>query len=218
MEMLSVRQYLQSLKFNNTLFTFDGNHRWPPQDQILKAFDWLSIQAHKKGLIKISEKVIRTSYANNLKFAKKAETNKNPIRAIEEYKRVLSTYKAFYTLDSVATKIEALKKGKANISAEKSRKIAFEKENKYTEILVSRFNEDFNSAKKANVSWWKKQLTRIDNEKHSANSEFENMVERLRYKIYAMAYEKMVFATPKASEEQVAFCKEIYRLIYPDFQ
>ena len=218
MEMMSVRRYLQSLKFNNTLFTFDGNHRWPPQEQILKAFDWLSIEAHKKGHIKKSEKGLRTSYDKNLKFAKKTETNKNPIRAIEEYERVLSTYKAFYPLDSIATKVQALKKGKANISAEKSRKIAFGKENKYTEILVSRFNEDFNSIKKANVSWWKKQLTRIDNEKDSADSEFENMVERLRYKIYAMAYEKMVFVTPKASKEQVAFCKEICKLIYPKFQ
>ncbi len=218
MEMMSVRRYLQNIRFNNSLFTFDGNHRWPPQDQILKAFDWLSIEAHKKGFIKKPEKAIRNSYVNNLKFAKKAETQKNAIRAIEEYERVLSTYKAFYTLDSIATKIEVLKKGKATISAEKSRKIAFEKEKKYTEIVVSRFSEDFNSSKKANVSWWKKQLTRINNEKGSADSEFDNMVERLRYKIYAMAYEKMVFATPRATEEQVAFCKEICRLIYPDYQ
>jgi len=218
MEMMSVRRYLQNIKFNNTLFTFDGNHRWPPQDQILRAFDWLSIEAHKKGLIEKSEKAIRISYANNLKLAKKAETLKNPLRAIEEYERVLSAYKTYYVLDSVATKIKTLKKGKAFKGAEKSRKIAFEKENKYTEIVVSRFNQDFNSTKKANISWWKKQLTRIDKEKDSANLEFDNMVERLRFKIYAMAYEKRVFAAPKASEEQIAFCKEISQLIYPKFQ
>lgn len=218
MEMMSVHRYLENIKFNNTLFTFDGNHRWPPQDEILKAFDWLSIEAHKRGLIKKSKKELHTSYVTNLKLAKKTETSKNPLRAIEEYERVLSTYKTFYTLDSVATKIDALKKRKANIRAEKSRKIAFEKENKYTELAVSRFNEDFSNAKKVNVSWWKKQLTKIDKERDSADSEIDNMVERLRYKIYAMAYEKMIFTNPKATAEQVAFCKEVCKLIYPKFQ
>jgi len=217
MEMMSVRQYLQKLKFDTTLFTFDGDHRWPPQEQILRAFDWLSVRAHKNGLIKKSEQAIKNSYIKNLEFAEKAAANNNVIRAVEDYERILSTYKAIYTLDSIAAKIEFLKKSKTNKNATKSRKIAFEKENKYTEIVSSRFHEDFNNPKRTNISWWKKQLRKIDKELESADPELINMVARLRYKIYAMAYEKMIFARPKATPEQVAFSREICKLIYPDF-
>jgi len=217
-EMMSVRKYLQKLNYNNTLFTFDGDHRWPPQEQILKAFDWLTIEAHKKGLIEKSEKEIYNSYVSNLGFAEKAEANKNAIRALEEYERVLATYKTFYALDSVSTKIEMLKKDDTYKNAKKSRETAFEKENKYTGMFSSRFKEGFDNPKKANIAWWKKQLEKIDKEKDSANAEFDKMVARLRYKIYAMAYEKMIFARPQATQEQVAFCKEICKLIYPNFQ
>ncbi|WP_103070811.1 hypothetical protein [Aquimarina sediminis] len=47
-EMLTVKKYLQQLNFNHTLITYDGNHSWPPSKEILKAFDWLAIQSHKK--------------------------------------------------------------------------------------------------------------------------------------------------------------------------
>ena len=211
MEMMSVGRYLQKLNFSNTLFTFDGDHRWPPQDQILRAFDWLSVQAHKKGLIEKSEKAIHMSYIKNL------EAGNNILRAIEDYERALSSYETFYTLDSLATKIEVLKKSKEYQSAVKSRKIAFEKEDKYTEMFSSKFDEGFNNPKRINLSWWKKQLGKIKNEKNTAHVEVDHMVARLEYKIYAMAYEKMLFARPKASEEQVAFCRDIIKMIYPNF-
>lgn len=217
MEMMSVGRYLQKLNFSNTLFTFDGDHRWPPKDQILRAFDWLSVQAHNKGLIEKSEKAIRMYYTKNLEFAKKAEASNNTIRALEDYERALSAYNTFYTLDSVATKIEALKESKGYKSAVKSREIAFEKEDKYTEMFSSKFDEGFNNPKRINLSWWKKQLGKIKNEKNATNMEMDNMMSRLEYKIYAMAYEKMLFARPKASNEQVAFCRDIIKMIYPNF-
>ena len=104
-----------------------------------------------------------------------------------------------------------------NKTVVKSRQAAFDKEDKQTQILTSRFNEDFKSPKKANMDWWKKQLKKLEKEEDSENAELNNMIARLRYKTYAMAYERMIFGTPKSNSEQVDFCKQLIKLIYPKF-
>ena len=49
-EMRNNRVFLNKLGFTNSLFVFEGNHRWPPPESILEVFDWLQIIAFKKGI------------------------------------------------------------------------------------------------------------------------------------------------------------------------
>lgn len=218
MEMISATGYLDKLKFKSTLITFDGDHRWPPKEQILRAFTWLSIQEHKKGLIEIQKSVISDYYRSSFIFAERAKNNANTLRAVKDYERILNTYKSFHTLDSIAFKIKTLKKSKLYKNAKKSRIKAFEEEDEQTKKLASRFAKDFNGPKKANMVWWEKQLDKLKNVSKSTDFEWRDMKARLKYKIYALVYEKMIFATPEPNKEQVAFCKEIIKLIYPKSQ
>ena len=52
-EMFDVQAYLDNLKIPNSLISFDGNHRWPPNEQLLMAFNWLEIEAINNRMLNI---------------------------------------------------------------------------------------------------------------------------------------------------------------------
>lgn len=216
-EMIKAKHYLDELNFNNTLFVFDGDHRWPPSKSMLQAFDWLAIQAHQKGKVKKSKDEVQNSYTNSWAAAEKDKAEKKFIRAAEGYERILSTYTEFYSLDSIATKLNELKLQKTYRNAVKKRKEAFEKEDDRTKILVTRFNTEYLKPEKFNLKWWKKQLGSIDKDEKSESLELKLMKNRLRFKIFAMAYERMKLSAA-VSNKQRDFCKKICGLIYPNFK
>lgn len=216
-EMITGRHYLDELNFNNTLFVFDGDHRWPPPKSIVQAFDWLSVQAHQKGNLKKTKSEIHQSYSNSWAEVEKDKTVKKLIRAAEGYERILSTYTEFYGLDSIAAKLNELKHQKPYKKAVKSRREVFEKEDNQTQILVTRFNTEYLKPEKSNLKWWKKQLGQIDKKEKLEDLELVLMKKRLRFKIFAMAYERMKLSVA-ISKNQRDFCKEICTLIYPNFK
>lgn len=189
-EMLDTSKYLNRLKFQNTLFTFDGGHRWPPNEQLLMAFELLEIEAYNKGVLQISKDKLKTSYIKNYMFTKKAFTNNNPLLAEEGYKHILKTFSRYYSLDSITKGLETLRKSKTYINAKNQRKKAFEKELLLSQKLISHFTNEFNNPEKINLKWWDKELEKIDKMAEKQNAEIKHMTERLLFKLFAMAYEK----------------------------
>ena len=127
-EMLDVEAYLEQTNQDHTLITFDGGHSWPPVEEIIKAFDWLDIEAHKKGKVIKANDELYKSYKQNLEIAEKAEINGHMLKAAENYERVLDTYDSMFALDTVMARLKILKKGNPYKSAQKDRALAFEKE------------------------------------------------------------------------------------------
>ena len=59
LEMYKTKDYITKFKVSNELFVYDMDHKWPSQEQILEAFDWMQLEAYKKGLAKKNDKNIR---------------------------------------------------------------------------------------------------------------------------------------------------------------
>ena len=74
-EMFEVKTYLEQLTLNNALFIFDGKHQWPPNEQLLLAFNWLEMEAIKKGHITKSKEEIQQRYLNDFHIAQTIEKN-----------------------------------------------------------------------------------------------------------------------------------------------
>lgn len=219
-EMIGVKSYLDSIKFNNTLFTFDGTHKWPPNKPILMAFAWLETQAHKKGYLKKTNEQIKTSYLKNLGRAKTAMKNKQPLLAVEHYERALKTYDSFFNLDSVRQEFQNIKKNSAYTSAVKSREKAFQKEEVLSITFINRFKRDYEKPKKSNLKWWEKEFEKLNKKEAKADAQMRKMIERLRFKVMAMAYsrvvyERRVFDKSKSKKNQEAFAKAIILRLYP---
>ncbi|NHF59027.1 hypothetical protein FK220_006730 [Flavobacteriaceae bacterium TP-CH-4] len=215
LEMTGVQKFLNKLNVNNTLITYEGDHRWPPSEQLLKAFDWLALQSHKKGTKMQSDDFLIRSYRRSWEEAQKNQINKNPLEAAQGYERIIKSYGSLFATDSISTQLTNLKKTKHYKNAEKNREVAFRKEEMLTKTFIERFNQDYKKPQKANHSWWKRELEKIGETSGATNFEMNRMADRVKYKVFAMAYERMQLATPPPSEKQIAFCKAVGNLVFP---
>ncbi len=215
MEMIDVQKYLNRLKLRNTLFTFDGGHKWPPSEQILMAFDWLEIESQKKGHLKIANSEVLKSYTKNLERAKIALNNRQPLLSAEYYERAVNTYGSFFNLDSIRQKLKNLKKSKDYINTLKLREQAFKKEVVLTSSFLNRLDKDYENPEKANLKWWEREFEKLNKQIAKTDSEMPKMIERLRFKVFVAAYMKNNSEGVKPTENQLSFCKAIISQLYP---
>lgn len=214
-EMVNAKSYLKRIKFRNTLFTFDGGHMWPPNEQIMMAFDWFEIESLKKGHLQKPDGEVLKSYSKNIERAKIALKNNQHLLAAEYYERTVNTYGSLFNLDSVRQKLQNIRKNKAYTSTLKFRKKAFEKEAVLTPFFLKRFDSDFESPEKANLKWWEREFEKLKKPSAKTHSETAKMIERVRFKVFVAAYMKNNSDSFKPKEKQVAFCKALVSQLYP---
>ena len=217
-EAIGVKNYLTSIKFNHTLITFEGDHRWPPPEQISQAFDWLTMQAHKKGLVNRTESQLYQSYLNNYMLGSNAQKKNNLILASEHYGRVLNNFGAIYNVDSIRTQLNTLKRSKAFKKEVASRTKAFEREGSIFQVFMDRFNKDYDNTSNVKYAWWKKELLKLKETKTAPNSHMEKMVARVRYKIFALAFSRNNPNLNNPNKEQQDFCRKIANMVYPEYK
>ena len=215
-EMLDVKTYLTNENINNTLITFDGGHNWPPPAEIARAFDWLSIEAHKKGKKVITEEELQKSYKINYEFAKKSEAEADILKVVENYERILSTYGSLFQLDTIALQLNLLKKESTYKRALKSRTKALTEEKEWTRVFYERFTSDYNEPENADMAWWKNKIAQLNNKYANAEIEFQRMLERVQFNLFAIAYSRNNPLIYQSSEAQKHFCAELGKLVSPD--
>ncbi len=201
-EMLDTSTYLNRLKFRNTLFTFDGNHIWPPNEQLFIAFETLETEAYKKGTLKLTPDRLKSGYIKNYILIKAAISQEKPLLAAERYQHTLNTYGIYYNLDSLKNGLAKLKKSRSYVNVSKQRNIAFESEDLFSEKLISRFMNEFDNPERVNLKWWDKELERLDKLAKKSNPETNKMAERVQYKLFAAAYEINHFESDMGSMQK----------------
>lgn len=122
-EMFSVKEWCSKFKIDNEIFIFEGNHSWPPSDQILRAFDWLELQAYVKGVKPVDNLIVKEAFHKNYLYAKWLENKNQIVLSVLKYERILRNYSRYYSLDSINSKISELKNEK-----QYKRKLKFKKE------------------------------------------------------------------------------------------
>jgi len=213
-EMIRAKGYLQNLGFINTLITYDGSHSWTPSDQILKAFDWLEIQAHLKKIKNIDTGEIYKSYEKVYHTASKAQEENKLLFAVENYERALTTYNSFYTLDSITDKLKKLHRSKPYKSLLKSVSQSFKKEKELTQKFTKRLFEDYKNPDAIHISWWEKELGKLEKLDKKEDPELKKMLERVRFQIFAVAYSMNNPNLYKSNEQQKELINKIRKLIY----
>ncbi|WP_299213729.1 hypothetical protein [uncultured Aquimarina sp.] len=213
-EMIRAKGYLKHLNFTNTLITYDGNHSWPPADQVLKAFDWLEIQAHLQRIKKKEAPEIYKSYQKVYDIALEAQKEGKLIIAVENYERALTTYNSFYKLDSIVNTLKAIHKSKVYKKLLKSVSKAFEKEVILTKKFTTRLFEDYKNPDKIDLSWWEKELGELEKLDEKEDPQTKEMLERLRFQIFAVAYSMSNPNLYQSNKKQKELADKIRKLIY----
>ena len=212
-EMFDVKKYLDQLNFHNTLFIFDGKHQWPTDEQLLLAFNWLEMEAIRKGHTTKSLHEIRELYSMDLSKATTMEKNNQLLIASQHFDRIINTYHSYFNLDTVRQRLLNLEKSKDYSNSLKNRNKAFEKEEELNLYFSKRFDEDYSEPNKNNLKWWAREFGKIDKRKLKSNTQIIKMYERVRFKIFVTAYTISNQSNSNMSQEQKEFCKSLISLV-----
>lgn len=188
-EMLENKSYLNLINFNSALITFDGEHRWPPEGQILRAFDWLHLQKLKNQK-PIPKGDILELYKSDYGLLQKFRKNEALLFEAEQLERMVKDYKGVLEIDSLNRQYRSLvasKRLKKKLSAVED---AVDREQKWMLKWDTQLIKDFKEPDKVNWKWWEKELEKLEKLKEDDDPEIQRMVYRLRFDLFARIYSR----------------------------
>ena len=216
LEMYKMKDYLTKFKVSNELFVYDMDHKWPSQEQILAAFDWMQLEAYKKGLAQKNDENIKSSYDSFYKKARKLESDHKLVYAQEAYKRINKNFNFYYQLDSIREKLNALRVNKTLLKEKKELKAIFEQEASLSKMFMDRFYIDIDKAN-PRLKWWESEINKLKKQENASDNNKKDMLSRLQYKIFATAIEEVNLREVVKYSNQAIFCYDICILIYPSY-
>lgn len=213
-EMLENKDHLKLFKFNSTLITYNGNHSWPPSEQISRAFDWLHLQKLKKTNPVRSEEILNL-YQSAYSRIEQFKANGELLYASEQYERILKSYKGLVSIDSLAKQNRKLLTSKAYKKQSTSLDNVLKMETKLAGKFINQIISDFKNPNKANFSWWEKELDKLNTLGERKDVQIQKMVYRLKFNLFVRVYERKNALLHNSNEEQIALIDRFINLIYP---
>lgn len=213
-EMIKTKDYIDKLKVSNELFVYDMNHKWPSQEQVLEAFDWLQLEVIKKGVSKQNESSVKEVYSKYLKKAKKFETENELVPAFYEYQRLIDNFSLYLPMDSIRKVMMNLRNSPEFKRQKNERDRIFKEEDALSDMYFKRFYDDLNK-KNHNLKWWEKKIDKMKKDKQNSGSETDKMLDRLLYSVFALAMENVTIEGVD-NLDQAIFCYDICIEIYPE--
>ena len=213
-EMLENRDYLNLIQYNNTLITYDGEHRWPPAEQIVRAFDWLYLQRAKSKKSDQKNEVsafYQADYGRLQHFL----DNEQLLFADEQYARMIKDYAAVLSIDSVETAYRSFRKSKAYRKQAASLQRALKVEKALFTKFRSKFSDEFDGSNDPNFEWWKKEIAKLVTLKDKGDIETQKMVGRVKFGLFAMAFERKMVLPKETHEKQISALENLIQLVYP---
>jgi len=210
------RKYLKKIGLPNEIFTFSMDHRWPDQQQMLLAFDWLELEAYRKGISFRDTSVVHDIYRRHYQLADDREAANELLGALDGYQWILRNLSRYYRLDSIAERADRIQKGGSYLEQSDALEKALIEEKEYTEIFVQRFHDDL-AKKEPRMDWWEKRLARLKEKEQHSGGEQRKMYHRLSYKVFAWAIERAMLREGIETTEQLVFCYDLCIAVYPQY-
>lgn len=213
-EMIGNKQWLDNAKMVNTLFVSHEEHVWPKQSEMLRAFDWLEIQAYRKNIRPKNDTIIKRIYDVNLRIADSLKANKEMVPSVNAYEKGITFFNTNED-NFLRAKIAEIKKNREyKEEVTKMEKINI-LENELLDKLSLRFDQELKSAKgKANFKFWKSEIKDLKMMKSDdKNPLLQNMVIRVLYWFQVSVYETGQESKRNQQNDKFAYCEELYKII-----
>ncbi|KLT70241.1 hypothetical protein AB674_08515 [Flavobacterium sp. ABG] len=213
-EMIGNKQWLDNAKMVNTLFISHEEHVWPKQSEMLRAFDWLEIQAYRKNIRPKNDTIIKRIYDADVRIADSLKTNKEMVPSVNAYEKGITFFNTNED-NFLRAKIAEIKKNREyKEEVTKMEKINI-LENELLDKLSLRFDQELKSAKgKANFKFWKSEIKDLKMMKSDdKNPLTQNMVIRVLYWFQVSVYETGQESKRNQQNDKFAYCEELYKII-----
>ena len=217
-EMLSVQDWLEGLQMYNELFINGDEHRWPSSEQILKAFDWLELEAFRKNQKPINWYVIKQVYDQYYLEASTTESQNKTEEAVWEYQRLLRNFDQYYTLDSISKKVNRLRTSSEFVRQVRSRELLKAEEENIQNVFVDRFNSEIRKKNPThNVKWWQKKFDNLNTKfLLSEDSQKQQLGYRVNYTLYALAIETANAHLRDKNYGKSLYCHQLLAELQPE--
>ncbi|MFH7010999.1 hypothetical protein ACHRV5_03955 [Flavobacterium sp. FlaQc-52] len=213
-EMIGNKQWLDNAKMVNTLFISHEEHVWPKQSEMLRAFDWLEIQAYRKNIRPKNDTIIKRIYDTNLRIVDSLKANKEMVPSVNAYEKGITFFNTNED-NFLRAKIAEIKKTREyKEEVNKMEKINI-LENELLDKFSLRFDQELKSAKsKANFKFWKSEIKDLKMMKSDdKNPLLQNMVIRVLYWFQVSVYETGQESKRNQQNDKFAYCEELYKII-----
>jgi dienelactone hydrolase len=210
-EMQDLQGELTGLGIPHKLIVFDGTHEWPPSGAIVEAFDWLELQAMKKGFIPVNDSLITGLFNKTMRQAHKDESSGKEYEALQIYQAMVPDFDGLREVTAIKDKITRLNAMKSVQKAIKENDDLAEKERRQQILCWNAIDNNINNRlDSASVEWWKNELRYIDILTRSSDSAKAWMGQRLR-QIILYSCSKQASDNAKSFQYQKAI--NAYRII-----
>ncbi len=208
-EMLRNNDFLDKFKFTNTLFTFDGNHRWPDSKHIEAALDWIFLKV-SPGYLKNG---VQDWLNSHYKKANQLTEQKQWILAEKTYRRLLDTKIDDPILDTALAQHKKILTSKAYLSEKKTFEQVLKLESKLSQKMFEKFRSSVHSKKEVNMKSWEKEMSKLSG--YGDKKYYSKMVYRLKFMLYAAAAEAKNPNLNTPTAQQIQFYNALQNIIYP---
>lgn len=217
-EMLNTKQSLDKVNVTNELLTYEDTHRWPPKEQILRAFEWLELQAYRKKIRKFNRENIHTYYQKQYRIADSLKKSKLYIRALSEFKHLQNSFRYFLNTDSIQKIIKRLETSQ-DFKKQYDHHLSFlSLENKLFEKFSNTYKKEILAGGSSdNFVWWKKELKVLNQLISRSKTEGERRAyERLKFSLQAGMYESSVSYIISKDFKRALYCDRLSVLLRPN--
>ncbi|KFF13852.1 hypothetical protein [Flavobacterium hydatis] len=213
-EMVANKDWLDKAKIVNTLFVAHEEHVWPKQSEMLRAFDWLEIQAYKKNIRPKNDTIIKRIYDKNLRIADSLKTNKEMVLSVNAYEKAITFFNTNED-NFIRTKIAEIKKSREYKDEVTKMEAIQIQENELLDKLSLRFDQDLKSAKNnSNFKFWKSEIKDLNTMKlDDKNPLAQNMAKRVLFWFQVMVYETGQENKRNQQNNKAEYCNELYKII-----
>jgi len=210
-ELIENQVWLDKMNIRNTLFVSHEDHSWPKQKEILRAFDWIEIQAFKKNIRKSNDSIILNIYHKNLAISDSLKNANEYLLAVKEYERINSSFDSKFISDSLKKMVFELKKSKEyKTELKKAQEITLF-ENEIAQKFRKRFEEDNISNAESNLSFWRTEFKKLSTKENTA--QINAMSSRLKNLVKALVFEKEYSYKSNGETARLNYYKKLLEMI-----
>jgi hypothetical protein len=216
-EMLSAQDWLDGLQMYNELFINGDEHNWPSSGQILKAFDWLELEAFRKYQKPINWFDVKKVYQRFYDEARASESQNKIESAVWEYQRLQRNFDYYYTLDSISEKVTKLKATSEYRTQVRERMSLKTEEATMRRGFVNRFASEIKKKPPIlKVKWWQKKLDKLREEYLLSEDRQKQLLGiRVSNMIYSLAIESANIHLQDKDYNKSLYCHQVLAELQP---
>ncbi|UOB16772.1 alpha/beta hydrolase [Abyssalbus ytuae] len=207
LEVKNTVAFLQKSKYDAEFIPFNGEHTWPPNLQLKKAFRLFTLKAYNKGYGITTDENIANLYREDYEYNEGLITQNNLLWAYDDLKKIIENYRFYIDPDSLKGQLKLFSKNNFYKLQKKRQEEILNFETTYRNDYLIFLKEDIETANTKQIGFWDNEVENIQKFVKGKGIEGEKMEKRLRTFVTLVAKE---IAAPYLENED----KHIDNLLY----